>query len=95
MITDNVPFLFLLTSWRSVLPPPPPRYSVPLAYAAGASNGMAVPVVETNNVIRHPEGGCPLQVGEGACFPLARWLGPVRALVPRLHVNGYIKVRNY
>ncbi|KAL2012247.1 hypothetical protein VTN00DRAFT_4965 [Thermoascus crustaceus] len=48
-----------------VLPPPPPRYSVPLAYAAGASNGMAVPVVETNNVIRHPEGGCPLQVGEG------------------------------
>ncbi|KAL2001913.1 hypothetical protein VTN02DRAFT_1008 [Thermoascus thermophilus] len=48
-----------------ILPPPPPRYVVPLAYAAGASNGMAVPVVETNNVIKHPEGGCPLQVGEG------------------------------
>ncbi|PYH92972.1 catabolite repression protein creC [Aspergillus ellipticus CBS 707.79] len=48
-----------------VLPPPPPRYTVPVAYAAGASNGMAVPVVETNNVISHPEGGCPLQVGEG------------------------------
>ncbi|KAL2217502.1 putative catabolite repression protein creC [Thermoascus aurantiacus ATCC 26904] len=26
---------------------------------------MAVPVVETNNIISHPEGGCPLQVGEG------------------------------
>lgn len=26
---------------------------------------MAVPIIETNNVIRHPEGGCPLQVGEG------------------------------
>ncbi|PYI11299.1 putative catabolite repression protein creC [Aspergillus sclerotiicarbonarius CBS 121057] len=48
-----------------VLPPPPPRYTVPVAYAAGASNGMAVPVVETNNIISHPEGGCPLQVGEG------------------------------
>ncbi|KAE8392164.1 hypothetical protein BDV23DRAFT_181810 [Aspergillus alliaceus] len=48
-----------------VLPPPPPRYTVPVAYAAGASNGMAVPVVETNNIITHPEGGCPLQVGEG------------------------------
>ncbi|KAE8149826.1 hypothetical protein BDV25DRAFT_140411 [Aspergillus avenaceus] len=49
----------------AVLPPPPPRYTVPVAYAAGASNGMAVPVVETNNIISHPEGGCPLQVGEG------------------------------
>ncbi|PYI33087.1 putative catabolite repressor protein [Aspergillus indologenus CBS 114.80] len=48
-----------------VLPPPPPRYTVPVAYAAGASNGMAVPVVETNNIISHPEGGCSLQVGEG------------------------------
>ncbi|KAG2417426.1 catabolite repression protein creC [Aspergillus terreus] len=48
-----------------VLPPPPPRYTIPVAYAAGASNGMAVPVVETNNVITKPEGGCPLQVGEG------------------------------
>lgn len=50
---------------RSVLPPPPPRYSVPIAYAAGASNGMAVPIIETNNIVSHPEGGCPLQVGEG------------------------------
>ncbi|KAJ5612543.1 hypothetical protein N7510_005737 [Penicillium lagena] len=48
-----------------VLPPPPPRYTVPIAYAAGASNGMAVPVIETNNTISHPDGGCPLQVGEG------------------------------
>jgi WD40 repeat protein len=38
---------------------------VPVAYAAGAANGMAVPVVETNNILSHPEGGCPLQVGEG------------------------------
>ncbi|GCB20343.1 probable catabolite repression protein creC [Aspergillus awamori] len=50
---------------RFVLPPPPPRYTVPVAYAAGASNGMAVPVVETNNIISHPEGGCSLQAGEG------------------------------
>ncbi|KAJ6135169.1 hypothetical protein N7512_000329, partial [Penicillium capsulatum] len=49
----------------SVLPPPPPRYTIPVAYAAGAANGMAVPVVETNNTLTHPEGGCPLQVGEG------------------------------
>ncbi|CRG84081.1 putative catabolite repression protein creC [Talaromyces islandicus] len=48
-----------------VLPPPPPRYSVPIAYAAGAANGMAVPIIETNNVISHPDDGCPLQVGEG------------------------------
>ncbi|CAG8892690.1 unnamed protein product [Penicillium egyptiacum] len=48
-----------------VLPPPPPRYTIPVAYAAGAANGMAVPVVETNNTITHPENGCPLQVGEG------------------------------
>ncbi|KAJ5923222.1 hypothetical protein N7454_008467, partial [Penicillium verhagenii] len=46
-----------------VLPPPPPRYTIPIAYAAGAANGMAVPVVETNNTISHPD--CPLQVGEG------------------------------
>ncbi|RAK97714.1 WD40 repeat domain-containing protein [Aspergillus ibericus CBS 121593] len=26
---------------------------------------MAVPVVETNNILSHPEGGCSLQVGEG------------------------------
>jgi hypothetical protein len=26
---------------------------------------MAVPIIETNNIIKHPEGGCPLQVGEG------------------------------
>lgn len=53
---------------HSVLPPPPPRYTVPIAYAAGAANGMAVPIIETNNVISHPEGGCPLQVGEGKHF---------------------------
>lgn len=50
----------------SVLPPPPPRYTVPVAYAAGASNGMPVAIVETNNTISHPEDGCPLQVGEGS-----------------------------
>jgi hypothetical protein len=54
-----------MLTYASVLPPPPPRYTVPVAYAAGASNGMAVPIVETNNIITHPENGCPLQVGEG------------------------------
>ncbi|KAJ5899555.1 hypothetical protein N7495_004299 [Penicillium taxi] len=48
-----------------ILPPPPPRYTIPIAYAAGAANGMAVPVIETNNTVTHPEGGCPLQMGEG------------------------------
>lgn len=57
--------IFPTDSLSSVLPPPPPRYTVPVAYAAGASNGMAVPVVETNNIISHPDDGCPLQVGEG------------------------------
>ena len=58
--------IFIADGSDSVLPPPPPRYTIPVAYAAGAANGMAVPVVETNNIISHPEGGCPLQVGEGA-----------------------------
>lgn len=48
-----------------LLPPPPPRMTVPVAYAAGAANGMPVPITETTNSIKHPEGGCPLQVGEG------------------------------
>ena len=52
-------------SYSSVLPPPPTRYTAPVAYAAGASNGMIVPIVETANIISNPEGGCPLQVGEG------------------------------
>ncbi|ODH12952.1 hypothetical protein ACO22_07749 [Paracoccidioides brasiliensis] len=49
----------------SVLPPPPPRYAMPMAYATGTSNGMPVPIVETSNILKHPEGGCSLQVGEG------------------------------
>ncbi|KAI9926874.1 hypothetical protein ASPWEDRAFT_121408 [Aspergillus wentii DTO 134E9] len=57
--------MLLVTDLPSVLPPPPPRYTIPVAYAAGAANGMAVPVVETNNIISHPEGGCSLQAGEG------------------------------
>lgn len=57
-------FLLLTSNYLS-FPPPPPRYPVPVAYAAGASNGMAVQIVETNNVVRHPEEGCSLQVGEG------------------------------
>lgn len=52
-----------------MLPPPPPRYQVPVAYAAGATNGMAVPIIETNNIVSQPEGGCPLQVGEGMDQP--------------------------
>jgi hypothetical protein len=62
---DALPEFLLTAHSNSVLPPPPPRYSVPIAYAAGASNGMAVPIIETNNILSHPEGGCPLQVGEG------------------------------
>lgn len=64
-------FFSALANWMSsfsVLPPPPPRYTIPVAYAAGAANGMPVPVVETNNILSHPEGGCPLQVGEGSFF---------------------------
>ncbi|KAJ5225870.1 hypothetical protein N7468_007095, partial [Penicillium chermesinum] len=60
----------------SVLPPPPPRYTIPVAYAAGAANGMAVPVVETNNTISHPEGGCPLQVGEAGLDSNIYYLAP-------------------
>ncbi|KAK2797083.1 ERMES complex Ca(2+)-binding regulatory GTPase gem1 [Onygenales sp. PD_10] len=48
-----------------VLPPPPPRYAMPMAYAAGTSNGLPVPIIETSNILKHPEGGCSLQVGEG------------------------------
>ncbi|KAL2378442.1 hypothetical protein RJZ90_005998 [Blastomyces dermatitidis] len=48
-----------------VLPPPPPRYSMPLAYANGTVNGLPVPIIETSNVLKRPEGGCSLQVGEG------------------------------
>ncbi|KAG5294170.1 catabolite repression protein creC [Histoplasma ohiense] len=48
-----------------VLPPPPPRYAMPLAYANGTVNGMPVPIIETSNIIKRPVGGCSLQVGEG------------------------------
>ncbi|EAS35894.3 catabolite repression protein creC [Coccidioides immitis RS] len=47
------------------LPPPPPRYSTPLSYTAGVANGLPVSLIETTNSLTHPEGGCPLQVGEG------------------------------
>lgn len=69
----------------SVLPPPPPRYTIPVAYAAGAANGMAVPVVETNNTLSHPEGGCPLQVGEGM------YIG--HALTPRDRNPNLLRIR--
>lgn len=29
---------------------------------------MPVAIVETNNTINHPEGGCPLLVGEGNVY---------------------------
>ncbi|PGH11063.1 hypothetical protein AJ79_05105 [Helicocarpus griseus UAMH5409] len=38
---------------------------MPMAYATGTVNGMPVPIVETSNLIKHPEGGCSLLVGEG------------------------------
>lgn len=50
---------------NSVLPPPP-RYPSQPAYAAATSNGMPVPVHETNNILKHPEGPeFQFQVGEG------------------------------
>lgn len=84
---DTTTSKHLLTLSVSVLPPPPPRYTIPVAYAAGAANGMAVPVVETNNTISHPESGCPLQVGEGMCItsyskPLNRFNGQYHACIP-------------
>lgn len=67
--SDPVPGTTILElTLHSFLPPPPPRYSAPIAYAAGTVNGMPVPITETSNVIKHPEGGCPLQVGEGIIF---------------------------
>ncbi|KAF3491312.1 uncharacterized protein GIQ15_00829 [Arthroderma uncinatum] len=54
-----------LKTLMTFLPPPAPRYVNPVAYAAGTSNGLPVPIIEVINVIKHPEGGCPLQVGEG------------------------------
>lgn len=46
--------------------PPPPRYPTQVAYAAAAANGMAVPTIETNNLLSHPEGPeHRFQVGEG------------------------------
>ncbi|KAI5286375.1 hypothetical protein KEM54_006837 [Ascosphaera aggregata] len=61
----------------SVIPPPPPRYTLPVAYAAGTVNGMPVPVLETVNVVKHPEGGCDLQVPEDTYRDLLRsiWNG--------------------
>ena len=38
---------------------------VEIGYPPGPSNNVSAPIVETNNVVKHPEGGCPLQVGEG------------------------------
>ena len=70
MMNSEHAFLGLTNSTLS-FPPPPPRYQVPVAFAAGAANGMAVQVVETNNVIKHPEEGCSLQVGEGMHYLLS------------------------
>ncbi|ESZ96715.1 hypothetical protein SBOR_2859 [Sclerotinia borealis F-4128] len=47
----------------SVLPPPP-RYPSQAAYNLAVQNGMAAPMVETNNLLKHPE-GLQLLVGEG------------------------------
>ncbi|OAX81738.1 hypothetical protein ACJ72_03917 [Emergomyces africanus] len=38
---------------------------MPMAYATGTVNGMPVPIIETSNILKRPEGGCSLQVGEG------------------------------
>lgn len=47
----------------SVLPPPP-RYPSQAAYNFAVQNGMAAPMVETNNILKHPE-GLQLLAGEG------------------------------
>ncbi|KAI9640644.1 hypothetical protein NHQ30_010944 [Ciborinia camelliae] len=47
----------------SVLPPPP-RYPSQAAYNLAVQNGMAAPMIETNNTLKHPE-GLQLLVGEG------------------------------
>ena len=49
---------------NSILPPPPPRAGGQSPYGT-YTNNAPIPIVETSNTIRHPEGGCPLQVGEG------------------------------
>ena len=36
-----------------------------MTYGAGTANGAAIPIVETTNQLTNPDGGCPLQVGEG------------------------------
>ncbi|KAF5869087.1 putative catabolite repression protein crec protein [Botrytis fragariae] len=48
---------------HSVLPPPP-RYPSQAAYNLAVQNGMAMPMVETNNLLKHPE-GLQLLAGEG------------------------------
>ncbi len=53
---------------NSVLPPPP-RYPSQAAYNLAVANGQAAPMIETNNILKHPTGPeYQLVVGEGeAC----------------------------
>ncbi|KAB8293802.1 hypothetical protein EYC80_009285 [Monilinia laxa] len=44
--------------------PPPPRYPSQAAYNLAVQNGMAAPMIETNNILKHPE-GLQLLAGEG------------------------------
>ncbi|CAD6449317.1 283266b4-bbac-4ae6-b9bb-bf0865ba98e9 [Sclerotinia trifoliorum] len=44
--------------------PPPPRYPSQAAYNLAVQNGMAAPMIETNNLLKHPE-GLQLLAGEG------------------------------
>ncbi|PQE33203.1 WD domain-containing protein [Rutstroemia sp. NJR-2017a WRK4] len=58
---------------RSVLPPPP-RYPSQAAYNLAVQNGMAVPMIETNNILKHPEGSLTqLLVGEGGNLSNEPW----------------------
>ncbi|OJD23927.1 hypothetical protein ACJ73_04718 [Blastomyces percursus] len=43
---------------------------MPLAYANGTVNGLPVPIIETSNVLKRPEGGCSFQVGEVGTYVL-------------------------
>ena len=65
MDMSDVQSRLLINFPGSVLPPPPTRYTVPMAYTAATANGMTVPIVETTNQLSNPEDGCPLQAGEG------------------------------
>jgi hypothetical protein len=56
---------------NSVLPPPP-RYPSQAAYNLAVANGQATPMIETNNILKHPTGQeYQLVVGEGKAWRIS------------------------